>query len=368
MSKSRNPPDALAGTSLAIAGEATTHSTESILYDVLEHQRVQYQQQGYPEAGPGHARTAQAPEIRLGNPQDTEMTKSLEMQKVTQDASFDEVAISVEQDTGGLAREGNSTTGSDHAPRSLGDFREVTNRTITTPYQCRPKWAILQNRPLFDNDQELEQARRQNGRHQPCSTFWQHPVRYMPASDEKNLCRTLILDFLPLDTTMRDVLRLIRGGALESIQLFPPIGTVTDFMTARVVFHYELPADDIYLHWQKYGLTVRGQHIRVLQLGYTYPKNRQLDEDVFIRCYTRILLIDNIDDQVIQHLPAFLNQQIKMGFVIEIGQADDGITMIEFTSVVEAAKAMRAMQAEEMFHGAVFDFEDDYCQEGSYLY
>ena len=57
-----------------------------------------------------------------------------------------------------------------------------------------------------------------------------------------------------------------------------------------------------------------------------------------------------------------------MGFVIEIGQADDGITMIEFTSVVEAAKAMRAMQAEEMFHGAVFDFEDDYCQEGSYLY
>jgi hypothetical protein len=246
------------------------------------------------------------------------------------------------------------------------DLQNVTN--ICTPYQCRPKWAILQNRPLFDDDEELARARRLHGGQQQHSTFWQHPVRYMPASDEKNLCRTLIIDFLPLDTTMKDVLALIRGGALESIQLFEPIGIATDFKTARVVFHYEIPACDMYAYWQKYGLTLRNQSIRVLQLGYTYPKNCQLDEDVFIRCYTRILLIDNINDRVIQRLPAYLDRQIKIGSIIEIGQADDGVTMIEFTSVREAAKAMRAMQTEEMFHGAVFDFEDDYCQEGTYAY
>jgi hypothetical protein len=368
VSKSGNPPDALASPPLVIAEEKSTHRPQSILYDVLEHQRAQYRQKGYPENDQHHARMTPASGIGLGKPHETEMIEPLEDPKLIEGASLADAAIAVEQDAGGPTREDKPPTGRTPASQSLTDVHDVTNRTISTPYQCRPKWAILQNRPLFDDDQELAQARRQNGRHQPCSTFWQHPVRYMPASDEKNLCRTLILDFLPLDTTMRDVLRLIRGGALESIQLFPPIGTVTDFMTARVVFHYELPADDIYLYWQKYGLRVRDQHIRVLQLGYTYPKNRQLDEDVFIRCYTRILLIDNISNQVVQHLPAYLNRQIKMGFVIDIGQADDGITMVEFTSVVEAAKAMRAMQTEEMFHGAVFDFEDDYCEEGTYAY
>lgn len=355
-------------TPVVIARGDTTHSTRSILYDLPEHQRAQSQQEGYPENDQDHAKMTMTSGIGLENPHDAEMTKSTEPSKVIQSASLADIAATVEQHTGGPTREDITRMGNTSMSQSLSVFRDVTNRTIFAPYQCRPKWAILQNRPLFNNEQELAQARRQNGRHQLCSTFWQHPVRYMPASDEKNLCRTLILDFLPLDTTMRDVLHLIRGGALESIQLFPPIGTITDFMTARAVFHYELPADDIYLYWQKYGLTVRNQHIRVLQLGYTYPKNRQLDEDVFIRRYTRILLVDNISDQAVQHLPAYLNTQIKMGFVIEIGQADDGITLIEFTSVVEAAKAMRAMQAEEMFRGAVFDFEDDYCEEGSYAY
>jgi hypothetical protein len=264
-------------------------------------------------------------------------------------------------------RENDILVGGNAALKSL-DLRDATDRTICTPYHCRPKWAIPRNKPLFGDEHELARARQVHGGHQQYAIFWQYPVHYLPASDERNLCRTLIIDFLPLDTTLKDVLSLIRRGSLESIQLFEPISNVTDFKTARVVFHYEIPACDMYAYWQKYGLTLRGQPIRVLQLGYTYPKNRQLDEDVFTRCYTRILLIDNANDRVLRRLPAYLNNQIKMGFVIEIGKANDGITTIEFTSVGEAVKAMRAMQTEEMFQGAVFDFDDDYRQEGSYAY
>jgi hypothetical protein len=349
-------------------GGNIVHLTQSILYDVLEHQKAHYELAGYPEDEQDLAQIMPTSGIGLGDSQRIEVTENVETPKLVEGARFTNDDLTFRQDNSSPTRANGAMADTAAASQSLSDFRDITNGTICMPYQCRPRWAILQNRPLFDDDQELARARRLHGSHQPFSTFWQHPVRYMPASDEKNLCRTLVIDFLPLDTTMRDVLNLIHGGALESIQLFPPIGRVTDFITARVVFHYELPAYDMYIYWQKYGLMVRDQPIRVLQLGYTYPKNRQLDEDVFIRCYTRILLIDNIGDRVIQRLPAYLNRQIKMGFIIEIGQAEDGVTMIEFTSVVEAVKAMRAMQSEEMFHGAVFDFEDDYCEAGSYAY
>jgi hypothetical protein len=330
----------------------TIHTIQSILHDVLEHQKAHHQQTRCPdESQEDLSHITPNLNSNPGGLHDTEVSDAFEPGLKRSPA----------------ARGNDTPTGNNVALESL-DLQSASNRTICMPYHCRPNWAILQNKPLFDDEHELARARRLQASHQQHATFWQHPVRYLPASDEKNLCRTLIIDFLPLDTTLKDVLSLIRGGALESIQLFEPIGNVTDFKTARVVFHYEIPACDMYAYWQKYGLTLRGQPIRVLQLGYTYPKNRQLDEDVFTRCYTRILLIDNLNDQVMQRLPAYLNRQVKMGFIIEIGQADGGITMVEFTSVGEAAKAMRAMQTEEMFQGAVFDFDEDYCQEGSYAY
>jgi hypothetical protein len=347
----------------------TIHTTQSILYDVLEHQNAHYQRARYPdESQENLAHATPILSNELGGLHDIEMRNAFELTpKRSQKARTLSGNVEHRPIATGAARENDILAGDNVALKSL-DLRDATNRTICMPYHCRPKWAILQNKPLFDDEDELARARRLHGGRQKYTIFWQHPVRYLPASNEKNLCRTLIIDFLPLDTTLKDVLGLIRGGALESIQLFEPIGSVTDFKTARVVFHYEIPACDMYAYWQKYGLTLRGQPIRILQLGYTYPKNRQLDEDVFTRCYTRILLIDNVNDRVIRRLPAYLNNQVKMGFVIEIGKADDGITMIEFTSVEEAAKAMRAMQTEEMFQGVVFDFDDDYCQEGSYAY
>jgi hypothetical protein len=347
----------------------TIHTIQSILHDVLEHQKAHHQQTRCPyESQEDLSYITPNLNSNPGGLHDTEVSDAFEpgLKRSPAARTVSDGVERIPVATG--ATRGNDTpTGNNVALESL-DLQSASNRTICMPYHCRPNWAILQNKPLFDNEHELARARRLQAGRQQHATFWQHPVRYLPTGDEKNLCRTLIIDFLPLDTTLKDVLGLIRGGALESIQLFEPIGNVTDFKTARVVFHYEIPACDMYAYWQKYGLTLRGQSIRVLQLGYTYPKNRQLDEDVFTRCYTRILLIDNLNDRVIQRLPAYLNKQVKMGFVVEIGQADDGITMVEFTSVGEAAKAMRAMQTEEMFQGAVFDFDEDYCQEGSYAY
>ena len=59
---------------------------------------------------------------------------------------------------------------------------------------------------------------------------------------DKNLFRTVMIDFIPIGSTYKDVLSQVCGGSLEQIQLFEPVGNVTNFMTARVVFNYELGA------------------------------------------------------------------------------------------------------------------------------
>ena len=236
-------------------------------------------------------------------------------------------------------------------------------RTIALPYSTQIHWAVTANKPVFDNDRQRTTARStSNGT--SLSQFWQHPIRYLPSVAEKNLYRTVMIDFLPLDTKVQDVLEQIHTSALESIQVFPPIGNATDFNTARIVFHYELPARDLYLHAQHYGIEIKGRTARVWQvLQPTYPKNRQLDEDVFIHCYTRTLLIDKVAEQAFSLIQHKLRKQINMGFVVRIGETEDGIPLVEFTSVREATKAMRHLSLEKEFVGAVFDFENDYCNK-----
>lgn len=55
-----------------------------------------------------------------------------------------------------------------------------------------------------------------------------------------------MIDFIPFGTPYSDVLQQIRGGNLESIQLYGPIGDVTDFVTARVIYTDESGATALY--------------------------------------------------------------------------------------------------------------------------
>lgn len=55
-----------------------------------------------------------------------------------------------------------------------------------------------------------------------------------------------MIDFIPFGTPYSDVLQQIRGGNLELIQLYGPIGDVTDFVTARVIYTDENGATALY--------------------------------------------------------------------------------------------------------------------------
>lgn len=55
-----------------------------------------------------------------------------------------------------------------------------------------------------------------------------------------------MIDFIPFGTSYADLLAEIRGGTVESVQLYGPIGCATEFSTARVVFTHERSAQGLY--------------------------------------------------------------------------------------------------------------------------
>ena len=140
------------------------------------------------------------------------------------------------------------------------------------------KWAMSSLMPAFDDEVELEQAKQgvlqsyRSGHH--LSYFWQHPVRFLPKPTEKNLYRTVMIDYIPQTTTYQEILEHVRSGALESIQLFPPLGSTTNYLTTRIVFIHEIPAVSMIMHYQKRRnqgdpIKIRGTPVRFWQV-YAY--------------------------------------------------------------------------------------------------
>ena len=224
------------------------------------------------------------------------------------------------------------------------------------------RWNVNRENPIWDDDYEKMLALGRGSL--PLNlqnSFWKHPVRYLEYAD-KNLFRTVMIDYIPVGTTYKDVLNEISGGSLEQIELVDPIGSATNYMIARVIFNYELSASTTANHARDDGMKIKGQPVRVWQvLTQTWPKNKQLDEDVFVNCYTRILLITQVDAEQLATIPE------KLGFlrssIVEFGLSYDNMPLVEFTSIAAAVKALNVLVNDPELGGAEFDFEEDPCAE-----
>ena len=237
-----------------------------------------------------------------------------------------------------------------------------TKKTIMPVFSTYINWSLTANSPLFDDDNECDHIRRTLGPKQ--SVFFDHPVRYLPLSQEQNIYRTVMIDHIPVSATIADVLREIRTGQVESIQLFDRIGNVTDFKTARVVFVYENPAREIQIEASLPGVFIQGRKVHVwIVLQPTYPRSSAMGEAILNQGYTRLLVIGNVSPSTVARLDRMLFPQKKMGFIVDVRKTDDGkYDLVEFTSIAEAIDAMKTLSLERGFENAVFDFQDDYCE------
>ena len=247
-------------------------------------------------------------------------------------------------------------------PPSNNDLTGPRRPTVIVPkiFDLTIMWNVHAKNPIWRNEEEKMLAL--GPANLPTNlknSFWKHPVRYLEVVTP-NIFRTVMIDYIPTEATYKDVLDQIYGGSLEQIQLVGPLGNTTNFMTARVVFNYEQSASIFHNHAQDHPVEVKGQPVRVWQLlQQTYPKNKQLDEDVFDSCYTRILVIKGASPQQMKAMPEKLGHLEKA--VVEYGMTYDHLPQIEFTSVAAASQALSILMSDRDFGSAEFDFDQDPC-------
>jgi hypothetical protein len=238
-----------------------------------------------------------------------------------------------------------------------------------------PKWTVNKDNPIFESDNDKWESLAPCGpSFRGSSSFFDHPVRYLPedAAGMADAYRTLMIDGIPVGSTMMDVLSIVRGGSLESIQLFPPIGKATSFMTARIVFNHEKPAHKIIemqdlQREQNAGadrLKVKGVTVRCwMPTDPTYPRNAEVDREILGPARaSRIILIHGIDEYVYNQIPYKL-RAIKPGcdqHVIEYSYTDNGWVTIEFSDVKTAIKVFKQLSIDSELWNAHMVYDNDY--------
>ena len=238
-----------------------------------------------------------------------------------------------------------------------------------------PKWLVNKDNPIFEDDGSKWESIGCSGpgfRNNSC--FFDHPVRYLPedAAGITNAYRTVMIDGIPAGSAMIDVLAVVRGGSLESVQLFPPIGTATSSMTARVVFNHEQAALNMVKTQEKQAeqdlgsnqFKIKDVAVRCwMPTDPTYPRNAETELEIFGDAHaSRIVLIHGVDEYVYNQIPYKL-RAIKPGcdqHVIEYSCADNGWVSIEFSDIKTAIKAFKALRVDMDLWNALMEYDNDY--------
>lgn len=239
---------------------------------------------------------------------------------------------------------------------------------IPNSFDGEPKWSLDKDNPIFGNQAELWHAISGAApTWMKSSPFPEHPVRYLPehAASTPNAYRTVMIDHIPIGSTIKEVLAVVRGGTLQSIQIFQPVGGANSFMTARIVFNYEAAASAMYQRQAKIPFEIKGAPVRTWKpMDPTYPSNAEIEEAIYgEQAATRILLIGNVDDGIYALLPGKVARLNMARSVIEYGWTWDDFASIEFTDIQSALKAFSELQKDRDFMNTIFRFDDDYTND-----
>ncbi|RMD44301.1 hypothetical protein DV735_g797, partial [Chaetothyriales sp. CBS 134920] len=237
------------------------------------------------------------------------------------------------------------------------------------PLKMNIRWKVTGENPIYDEGEKEKYLWRERTIANQKALFWQYPVRFIEDA-EKNVFRTVMIDYIPIGATYPDILAKVRGGAIEKIQLIGPIGSAIDYMTARIVFHSEESASKMASHARDHGMKILDKPVRVWQvITQTYPKTAELAWDVFENMYTRLLLVNiknaNVGVEVRAKMRELLPAKLDwlQDELVGMGKTADGYDLIEFTSVQAATMAMEQLRRDKDFGGIELDFEDDPCAE-----
>lgn len=237
---------------------------------------------------------------------------------------------------------------------------------IPSKFPGQPMWKIHKDNPIFYDNSEKQRAKHFSGIPlDPTSQFYNHPVRYFPEDGmkSKDTFRTVMIDHIPLGTCANEVLRIIRGGAVESIELVGPIGKVTNYMTARVVFIFE---DSAMAMAKLKDLEINSIKVHCwLVREPTYPRSGEMEEFVTGGLdATRILWVNNITIVQYTQIQGVIMDLGLGRQLIGLSWAWESRAVLEFASIKAAVKAAQGILKRPVYQDATVSFDEDYtCKE-----
>lgn len=258
-------------------------------------------------------------------------------------------------DQDGLTGPNTPSTASTAVPTAL--FGEIPSK-----FPGQPMWKIHRDNPIFYDDSEKQRAKYFGGMPMdPTSKFYTHPVRYLPedAMKSKDVFRTVMMDYIPRKTCANEVLELVSGGAVESIELVGPIGKATDFMSARLVFVLEEGAMAMA---RSNDLSIDGIKVHCwLVREPTYPRSGEMEEYINgIMEASRILMIDHLTIDQYTQIQGVVTGLGLGRQLIAISWELDSRAVLEFTSIKAAVKAGQGIIKHAGYREATLSFDEDY--------
>ena len=244
------------------------------------------------------------------------------------------------------------------SPLSSPTRHRVAKLPQTVDFTLR--WKVNRDNPIFEDEYEKESALGLGETHENrMNAFFDHPVRYLEYSG-KDLFRTVMIDYIPVDASYTEVLWQICGGSLEKIELIPPIGNTTDYQTARVVFNHEVSAITTVNYAKTHGIIIKDKRVRVWQvMTQTWPKTAELYDLVHRQRFTRFMAFKECDEIQLETIPGKL--EWLWNNVVVLGWTEDKLPVIEFTSVAAAVKALNQLVKDLDLGSVKFDFIEDPC-------
>jgi hypothetical protein len=250
--------------------------------------------------------------------------------------------------------EGQSTTGVVSYDRIKPKPHMKINFDIGDNLSGEPRWVVTKQNPIFEDEKSKREAVGASGAaFRGASSFFDYPVRYTAedATGHSDSYRTVMIDGIPIGSTMKDVLTITKVGEVESIQLFPPIGRATSSMTARVVFINESSAHYLMRTQEGRGpFTLDGVMVRCwMPTDPTYPRNPQVEAEIFGNSpASRTIAIAGVDEYLYNQIPHKLKKIHPRCDKYVIGYnsvADDRVT-IEFTDIKIAIAARKVLETD----------------------
>ena len=116
----------------------------------------------------------------------------------------------------GNGSESHDASGGIKTPTTTSGSETITFiAEIPSEFPGQPMWKVHNDNPIFHDNSEKARAKHFSGMPlDPTSQFYQYPVRYLPEDGmkSKDAFRTVMIDHIPLGSSVTEVLSLIRSS------------------------------------------------------------------------------------------------------------------------------------------------------------